>query len=138
MVKTIVATLAMVVTSFALSATACSRAEPMASVMSDSHESAGMAPGAGHEGTDRVVKVVVDGSGFNPSTVAIKKGEHVVLEFTRLTDATCATSVTLSELKITRDLPLNQPVRIPVPTERARTLTFSCGMGMIKGTLIIS
>ncbi|MGA2450113.1 MAG: cupredoxin domain-containing protein [Polyangiaceae bacterium] len=136
--NTWVATLVMSVIPIALSGTACSRAEPMPSAMSGSRESTAMAPAAGHEGMGKVVKVVVDGSGFNPSTLAIKKGEHVMLEFTRLTDKTCATSVALPELNITKDLPLNQPVQIPIPTHDARTLTFSCGMGMIKGTLVIS
>jgi plastocyanin domain-containing protein len=136
--RAIVGTLVVSVTSIALSAVACNRSEPTAAATAEIHESVGMASAAGHEGTGKVVKIVVDGSGFNPAKVTIKKGEHVMLEFIRLTDETCATSVTLTELNVTKDLPLNTPVQIHVPTDTARTLTFSCGMGMLKGTLVIS
>jgi plastocyanin domain-containing protein len=133
-----IATLAISVTGITLLAAACSRAVPTASATADNHESTAIAPATGDEGIRRIVKIVVAGEGFSPSTVNIKRGEQVILEFTRLTDQTCATSVTLPEIHLTKDLPLNQPVQIHIPTDTARTLTFSCAMGMLKGTLVIS
>ena len=111
----------------AFSAAACHRAE-----------ATGTVPAEGQETLGTVVPILVDGRGFTPSAVTVKKGERLILELTRITDATCATSVTLPELHITKDLPLNKAVRIPIPTETSRTVTFSCGMGMLKGTVVVS
>lgn len=83
------------------------------------------------------VKVLVDGDGFQPSNVSTQKGQPLTLEFTRTTEKTCATQVTFPELNLTKDLPLNSPVAVQVPTETARRLTFQCGMGMFKSAVVI-
>ena len=84
------------------------------------------------------VDVTANEKGFQPSTVTVKKGAPATLVFTRTTDDTCATKVVFPELSLEKDLPKNQPVAITVPTENARTLTFQCGMGMYKSSVVIS
>jgi plastocyanin domain-containing protein len=85
----------------------------------------------------RRVDVTASGSGFAPKEVKVKQGEPTTLVFTRTTNETCATEVVFPELKLTKDLPLNQPVAIEVPVDAARTLSFECGMGMFKSKLVI-
>jgi plastocyanin domain-containing protein len=82
-------------------------------------------------------KVTVDAQGFTPSEVHVEKGKPLSLVFTRTTDGTCATEVVFPELKLKKDLPLNTPVSIDVPTEQARTLAFQCGMGMYRSAVVI-
>lgn len=83
------------------------------------------------------VSVTVNEDGFSPSAIKAKKGDSLMLEFTRTSDHTCAKSVAFPELNMTKDLPLNTPVAIHVPTDQARTLTFQCGMGMYKSSVVI-
>jgi plastocyanin domain-containing protein len=82
-------------------------------------------------------KIVVDGKGFTPSEVKVDKGKPASLVFVRTTDGTCAKQVVFPELKLEKDLPLNTPVSIDVPTSEARTLTFQCGMAMYKSSVVI-
>jgi plastocyanin domain-containing protein len=83
------------------------------------------------------VNVEANEKGFTPASFELKQGAPATLIFRRTSDATCATQVVFPELKITKDLPLNIPVPITVPTGDARTLVFQCGMGMFKGKILI-
>jgi len=83
------------------------------------------------------VSITVNEDGFSPSAIKAKKGEPLKLEFKRTSDSTCAKSVAFPELNLTKDLPLNTPVAIDVPTDQARTLTFQCGMGMYKSSVVV-
>jgi plastocyanin domain-containing protein len=83
------------------------------------------------------IAIRADDKGFTPSSVTVKKGAPATLVFTRTSNDTCATSVVFPELKIKKDLPLNQPVDVDVPTTDARTLAFTCGMGMFKSAVVV-
>jgi len=83
------------------------------------------------------IAIRADDKGFTPSSVTVKKGAPATLVFTRTTNDTCATSVVFPELKIKKDLPLNQPVDVEVPTGDARTLSFACGMNMFKSSVVV-
>jgi plastocyanin domain-containing protein len=85
-----------------------------------------------------VVPIVVDADGFKPSSVKFAKGAQATLVFTRTTDDTCATEVDFPELKVKKALPKGTPVSITVPTDKEQTLTFQCGMGMYKSSVVIS
>lgn len=84
-----------------------------------------------------VIPVIADGDGFKPSSVKLVKGSPAALVFTRTTDDTCATEVVFPELDIKKPLPKDTPVRIDLPSDKARTLTFQCGMGMYKSSVVI-
>jgi plastocyanin domain-containing protein len=83
------------------------------------------------------IAIRADDKGFTPSSVTVKKGAPATLVFTRTSDDTCAKDVVFPELKIKKALPLNQPVDVDVPTADARTLSFTCGMGMFKAAVVV-
>ncbi len=91
---------------------------------------------ASADGKQRVA-VRADDKGFTPSSVTFKKGTPGVLVFTRTSDDTCAKDVVFPELKLKKPLPLNQPVEVDVPTDSARTLAFTCGMGMFNSSVLV-
>ena len=52
-------------------------------------------------------------------------------------DSTCADKVVFPDLKITKELPLDQPIEVAIDTKEAKTLGFECGMGMYKSKIVI-
>lgn len=86
---------------------------------------------------DQVVAIVADERGFTPASVETQHGSKLTLRFTRTSDATCADKVVFPEAGIEKDLPLKQAVDVVVPTDKAGTLGFQCGMGMFKSAVVI-
>lgn len=86
---------------------------------------------------DQVIAVTADERGFTPAAVETQHGSKLTLRFTRTTDATCADKVVFPDAGIEQALPLKQPVDVIVPTDKARTLAFQCGMGMFKSSVVI-
>ncbi len=83
------------------------------------------------------IAITADQKGFTPSSVSVDKGKPVTLAFTRTSEDTCATAVVFPELNLKKDLPMNTTVYVDVPTDSARTLKFTCGMGMYESSVVI-
>ena len=75
--------------------------------------------------------------GYEPYVVKVRRGVRTRITFVRTTDATCATEVVFPELGIRRELPLNQPVVITFTPRKKGEFTFTCGMKMMRGKLIV-
>jgi hypothetical protein len=76
---------------------------------------AGGGPATPQGGT---LQMLVTDSGFEPSTVKVKKGEPVKLVITRKTDKTCAKEIVIDEYGINTPLPLNTAVTVSfTPTQ---------------------
>ena len=78
--------------------------------------------------------------GFQPREVKLKKGEHVTLVFTRVTDDTCITAIDIPAEKVSKlELPLDQPVSVAIAPSKAGVEEFHCSaMGMGDGQLVVS
>jgi plastocyanin domain-containing protein len=125
-----------------LSVAACSRSPEHndhashQTVQQDEHPKG--AENAAADTTQRIISVSVGDEGFQPSRVELKRGQDATLRFTRTSDKTCATKVVFPELKVEKDLPLNEAVDVKVPTNEPRELAFQCGMGMYKSAVVIN
>ena len=85
----------------------------------------------------QAVRITVSEKGFDPARITVRAGAPVRLTFVRTTDATCATEVKIPSLKITRELPLNQPVEIDLAFEKTGEVAFACGMDMFNGAVVV-
>lgn len=84
------------------------------------------------------IEITVTEQGFRPESVSVPAGEPVMLVFKRITDNTCAKEVVLQvdeRNRIERELPLDQPVEVPVTFPRAGELKYTCGMNMLSGLI---
>ena len=75
--------------------------------------------------------------GFEPYILKFRRGVRTRITFVRTTDSTCATEVVFPELGIKRYLPLNQPVAVTLTPRKKGELSFTCGMNMMRGKLIV-
>lgn len=83
------------------------------------------------------VLVRVDG-GYSPAAVHVSAGRPVRLRFDRADASPCSEEVVLPEFGIRRFLPAGTVTSIDVTPERAGTYEFTCGMGMLRGRLIVT
>lgn len=85
----------------------------------------------------KIVTVTADDKGFSPSSVEVRQGEPTAIGFTRTSDDTCAKDVVFPELDVKKELPKDKTVYVVVPTDAAKTYTFTCGMGMYASSVIV-
>ena len=86
----------------------------------------------------RRIELAITEKGFEPDKVTVKKGEPVILAFTRKTDKTCTKEVVVhvdDKQKVEKKLPLNTKVEIAVRFASAGELGFACAMNMDKGVI---
>jgi plastocyanin domain-containing protein len=82
-------------------------------------------------------KVVIGPYGYDPPSIRLKKGVPARVTFVRTTDSTCATEVVFADYGIRRSLPLNHSVVVAFTPRKAGEFSFTCGMNMHRGRLIV-
>jgi len=75
--------------------------------------------------------------GYVPSTVTVRRGLPVELEFHRADTDSCTEEVVLEDFGIRRYLPAYQTTAVQFTPTESGTFTFSCGMGMVHGRLVV-
>lgn len=83
------------------------------------------------------VTVRVDG-GYSPAAVQVSAGRPVRLSFERADASPCSEEVVLPDFGIRRFLPTGEVTAIDFTPERTGTYEFTCGMGMLRGRLIVT
>jgi plastocyanin domain-containing protein len=82
------------------------------------------------------VNITVKG-GYAPDVIVVQRGRPVRLNFYRDETASCSEQVVLSDFGITRDLPAFQTTPIAFTPEKAGEFVFTCGMGMMRGRIVV-
>ena len=83
-------------------------------------------------------KVVIGNYGYDPASIRLKRGVPAKVTFLRISESTCATEIVFAEYGIRRELPLNQAVTVTFTPRKAGEFSFTCGMNMHRGKLIVS
>lgn len=84
----------------------------------------------------KTVKVTVNKDGFNPSSISAEEGSPLTLVFTRTSKEGCGTKVVFPSLNISRNLPVGKAVTVKITPDKSGEIAFTCGMGMMKGTIV--
>ena len=82
--------------------------------------------------------ITITKNGFEPGNLKLKVNVPAKVTFLRQTNDTCATAVVISEYKVKKDLPLNQPVIVDFTPTKTGNFSFVCGMFMLKGDLVVT
>ncbi|MGH9462666.1 MAG: efflux RND transporter periplasmic adaptor subunit [Vicinamibacteria bacterium] len=85
----------------------------------------------------QTARVTLGDAGYEPATVSFKADVPAQVIFVRTSDKTCGTEIVFPSLDIRRALPLNEPVVVEFTPKRAGEIAFACGMGMLKGRIIV-
>ena len=100
----------------------------------------------GRRGTAAAAKVGATGiqqavirveGGYAPAHVRFRAGKPARLVFDRREDSSCSEEVLIPDFGIRRFLPAHQRTSIDLPAARAGAYDFMCGMGMLRGRLLV-
>ena len=75
--------------------------------------------------------------GYEPARVRVKRGVPVRLVFDRQETSGCSEEVVIPEFGIRRFLPAFKQTVVELTPEQAGSFDFTCGMGMLRGKLIV-
>ena len=82
------------------------------------------------------IKIIVKG-GYSPDVIVVHKGKPVRLLFYRDETASCSEQVVFGDFNIARNLPAFKTTAIEFTPDRAGEFTFTCGMNMMHGKLVV-
>ncbi|HEY0321079.1 MAG TPA: cupredoxin domain-containing protein [Pyrinomonadaceae bacterium] len=82
------------------------------------------------------IKVTVKG-GYSLDVIVVRKGKPVRLNFYRDETNSCSEQVIFGDFRIARDLPAYKTTVIEFTPDRTGEFTFTCGMNMLRGKLIV-
>ena len=83
------------------------------------------------------VTIALTEKGYEPTSLKLRRGVPAQVTFLRKVSATCGTQIVIADYDIKRDLPLNVPVLVKFTPKKSGDFSFTCGMGMLRGSLIV-
>ncbi len=88
-------------------------------------------------GDNRSMEVLVGDGVYTPSRIEIPAQAPVTLTFVRRDASPCAATVIFDGIDVSRELPVDKPVKVPLPALAPGRYVFHCQMNMYKGEIIV-
>lgn len=82
------------------------------------------------------LSVTVQG-GYSPDRLVAKRGIPLRIKFTRKESSSCSERVVFGDFDISKALPENETTVVEFTPDRTGEFTFTCGMGMYQGRLVV-
>ena len=82
------------------------------------------------------VAITVKG-GYSPDIIEVKKGQPVQLSFYHDEENSCSEELLMPDFSIRRDLPAFKTTLVELLPKEVGTFPFTCGMGMLRGSLVV-
>jgi plastocyanin domain-containing protein len=82
------------------------------------------------------VAITVKG-GYSPDVIEVERGKPVQLSFYRDEENSCSEELLMPDFSVRRDLPAFKTTLVELLPKEAGTFTFTCGMGMLRGSLVV-
>ncbi len=82
------------------------------------------------------IKVTIKG-GYSPDVIVVQKDRPVRLNFYRDETSSCSEQVIFGDFGIARELPAYKTTPVEFTPDRTGEFTFTCGMNMLRGKLIV-
>ncbi len=83
------------------------------------------------------VEIIVQG-GYDPGVISLKAGIPTRLVFHRTETSSCSEEVVFPDFGIRQKLPAYQKTTVSFTPDKPGRYTFTCGMGMLRGTLVVA
>lgn len=88
------------------------------------------------EAHPKTVRISVTKKGFSTTSINAEVGSPLTLIFTRQSKEGCGDKVVFPSLGITKSLPVGKAVTVKFTPRQEGTISFTCGMGMYKGSIV--
>ena len=82
------------------------------------------------------VAITVKG-GYSPAIIEVERGKPVQLNFYRDEENSCSEELLMPDFSVRRDLPAFKTTRVELIPQQSGTYEFTCGMGMLRGSLVV-
>ena len=76
-------------------------------------------------------------AGYTPDVIVVREGAPVRLNFYRDETSSCSEQIIFGDFRIARNLPAFKTTKIEFTPDKAGEFTFTCGMNMLRGKLIV-
>lgn len=105
----------------------------------DAQEASAPAKAEAKAAPEAVQEVTIHVAGsYQPSEVKLKKGVPVRLRFIRKDTGGCSEELVIPDFGVKKTLPALAETVVEFTPDKAGTFPFTCGMGMLKGQLVVN